>query len=325
MKNKHYFCRNKIWIMVTLCLFTGCYDSESWVNVTEQPTKAKVTITAEEAQASFENEMMSKATRSISTRKEDLISFSKHRFPMGNIIPKWSSGEASSASKFANYETPIRSSYLYRAWRHKRIGKNKKKEWICTKIIHKLLVVKDAKTNKMHNYIELLIPTIHFLNHHRNFNFNQLRNDGNMLGYSGLKVYTTLDGYLIRVNEYRNGKRGKGVYLTLVTSCIPLIKRFSNRACPIYPLSAHSFPLMFFRNLPCFNGSRSSTFPDVNMKLRISPLSLIIRCSLNPKNHPIEHFPRLASPSNLPVVCRNTFNEQVFQICHPVANCYIED
>ena len=79
--------------------------------------------------------------------------------------------------------------------------------------------------------------------------------------------------------------------------CIPLRKRFSNRAWPIYTLSAHSFPLMFFRNLPCFKGSRSSTFPGVNMKLRISPLSLIIRCSLNPKNHPMEHFPRSANPS----------------------------
>lgn len=53
---------------------------------------------------------------------------------------------------------------------------------------------------------------------------------------------------------------------------------------------SHSFPLMFSRNSPCFNGSRSSTFPGVNMKLRTSPLSLIIRCNLNPKNHPIEHF-----------------------------------
>ena len=87
--------------------------------------------------------------------------------------------------------------------------------------------------------------------------------------------------------------------LTLVTSCMPLRKRFSNRAWPIYPLSAHGFPLMFSRNLSCFNGSRSSTYPGVNIKLRISPLSLIIRYSLNPKNHPIEHFPRSASPSNV--------------------------
>ena len=37
----------------------------------------------------------------------------------------------------------------------------------------------------------------------------------------------------------------------------------------------------------------------MNMKLRISPLSLIIRCSLNPKDHPMEHFPRSARPSNV--------------------------
>lgn len=116
MKNKHYFCRNKIWIMVTLWLFTGCYDSEPWMNVTKQSTETKVTITAEEAQASFESEMMSKTTRSIPTRKEDLISYSRHQFPFGNIIPKWSSGVASNTSKTAYYETPIRSSYFSQFW-----------------------------------------------------------------------------------------------------------------------------------------------------------------------------------------------------------------
>ena len=76
-------------------------------------------------------------------------------------------------------------------------------------------------------------------------------------------------------------------------------EKILEQSLPIYHLSAHSFPLMFSRNLPCFNGSRSSTFPDVNIKLRISHLSLIIRCNLNPKNRHIEHFPRSASPSNV--------------------------
>ena len=34
------------------------------------------------------------------------------------------------------------------------------------------------------------------------------------------------------------------LFLTLVTSCISLMKRFSNRAWPIYPLSAHSFDIL---------------------------------------------------------------------------------
>lgn len=53
---------------------------------------------------------------------------------------------------------------------------------------------------------------------------------------------------------------------------------------------------MFYENLPCFNGSWSST---LNMNLRISSLSLIIKCGLNPKKHPIEYFPRSISFSNI--------------------------
>ena len=69
------------------------------------------------------------------------------------------------------------------------------------------------------------------------------------------------------------------LFLAFVTSCIPFVNRDSNKHCPIYPLSAQSFPFMFFRNCSPFRGSRSSTFPGVNMKLRISPLSLMTRCS----------------------------------------------
>ena len=87
--------------------------------------------------------------------------------------------------------------------------------------------------------------------------------------------------------------------LTFIISWIPLKKRFSNKTYPIYPLSVHSSPLIFFKNSPYFNGSRSSTFADVNMKLRTSPLSLIIRYNLNPKNNPMEHFPRSANPLNV--------------------------
>lgn len=79
-------------------------------------------------------------------------------------------------------------------------------------------------------------------------------------------------------------------FSTLVTNRIPLRKKFSNRAWSIYPLPTLCFPLISFNNLPCFNGFRSSTFLGVNMKLMISPLQLIIRYSLNPKNHPMKLF-----------------------------------
>ena len=63
------------------------------------------------------------------------------------------------------------------------------------------------------------------------------------------------------------------LFFTLVTSCMPFRKRFSNKACPIYPLSAHNFPFMLSKNFPCFRGSRSSTFPGGH---KVQYLSLII-------------------------------------------------
>lgn len=73
--------------------------------------------------------------------------------------------------------------------------------------------------------------------------------------------------------------------------CIPLRKRFSNKDCLIYPLSAHSFLLMFYKNRSCFKGLRLSTFPVVNMKLMNFILLLIIRCNLKLKSYPMKHYP----------------------------------
>ena len=89
------------------------------------------------------------------------------------------------------------------------------------------------------------------------------------------------------------------LFLTLVNNWIPSTNTVSKSVFPIYLLSPKSFPFMFFNNTTSFNGSLSSTQPVVKTKFKISHLSLIIRCSLNPKNHHIEHLPRLARTSNV--------------------------
>lgn len=86
------------------------------------------------------------------------------------------------------------------------------------------------------------------------------------------------------------------LFLTFVANCTPSINSFSKRDFLVYSLSPKSYPLILFSSTLSFKGSQSSAEPAVNTKLKISPLSLIIRCNLEPKNHPMEHFPRLASP-----------------------------
>lgn len=65
-----------------------------------------------------------------------------------------------------------------------------------------------------------------------------------------------------------------------------------HRACPL--CSSGTFPV--------FKGLRSSTFSSLNVKLRISPLPLIIRCSSKPKNYPMEH---LLAPQDLQKFCES--------------------
>ena len=87
--------------------------------------------------------------------------------------------------------------------------------------------------------------------------------------------------------------------LSFVMSCMPSTKSLWRRFLLVYPLSATSLSKIISTNLLFLSGFQSSTSPGVTMWLSSSPFSLQIRCSLNPKNHPIEHFPRAAKPLNV--------------------------
>ena len=81
------------------------------------------------------------------------------------------------------------------------------------------------------------------------------------------------------------------LFLSLVISCMPSTNSFSKRFLPIYPLSPTSLP--YIRSTKALYSSRflSPTSSGVIMKFISTPFSLHIKCSLNPKNHPIEHLP----------------------------------
>ena len=85
----------------------------------------------------------------------------------------------------------------------------------------------------------------------------------------------------------------------LVISCILSTNSLLNRFFPIYPLSPTSFPYINSTKALYSSGLRSSTSPGVTIKFRSSPRSLHIKCSLNPKNHPMEHLPLCAIPLNV--------------------------
>ena len=71
-------------------------------------------------------------------------------------------------------------------------------------------------------------------------------------------------------------------FLILVIKCTPLINSFSNESLLIYFLSPKSFPKIFLCKFMSDRGLRSYILPAVIIKSSILPLSLMIRCSLNP-------------------------------------------
>lgn len=86
--------------------------------------------------------------------------------------------------------------------------------------------------------------------------------------------------------------------LSFMIICIPSTNKCWKRFLPIYPLSATSLPYRNSINALYSNGFLLSTSPGVTMKFSNSPFSLQTKCSLKPKNHPVEHLPLLAIPLN---------------------------
>ena len=89
--------------------------------------------------------------------------------------------------------------------------------------------------------------------------------------------------FLSRILSCRSVREFFMFFLIFVTRCMSSTKSFSKRFWLMYyPLSAKSFPKSFSVNSLSFSGALSSMFPGVSCHCMISPMSLIMRCNLNP-------------------------------------------
>ena len=103
----------------------------------------------------------------------------------------------------------MRSDFSFRVL---RVDKGSGK--VCqTKCRHKLLVVKDPKSGNMGCFIAFFIPDREYALSHGGDIGRVLTNGEEMGDYSGVKIYTTLEGRRVRVNRYENGKKVEGIYI----------------------------------------------------------------------------------------------------------------
>lgn len=161
------------------------------------------------AQRLFEEEVVHQAT--FSTRSTENTNRPTHLFQLGTIAPEWSDAERlfnkKSASKYV--EVPLTTTYRYRVLQSSPDEKKARK----VKVYQELLVLPDSKNARDGVFLVFYIATNKYIKWNKgilNYRFN---NSGNMNKYSGLKIYTDLEGRLIRVNKYLDGKKTSGVFV----------------------------------------------------------------------------------------------------------------
>ena len=165
------------------------------------------TFTASEAQSVFEGEVMGVLTRSA--YYDDSYYRRRFMWNIGEITPDWETATCTKAGHLENVDVQIRSTNRYRVIQTDPVtGKQRK-----VKCYHKLLVAKDVETGRTGNFIVFFIATNQYSKTHKGFINEWFNNDGNMGDFSGLKVYTKLDGKIVRVNKYESGRKTSGIYL----------------------------------------------------------------------------------------------------------------
>jgi|GEM_PF-7132767 len=163
----------------------------------------------DDAKRIFQDECISLAPSMKSGRNAGKILFN---MPLGSFVPNWKESRYS-----IDHHTAIESidilisgnTYKYRAVYKDDEGKNIGS----ADCYHKLIAVRNTKTKKEACYIVIFIPSRSYSDGHRRETYKRLLNSGPTDDFSGYKIWTRLDGTIVRINEYIEGRKFAGVNL----------------------------------------------------------------------------------------------------------------
>lgn len=129
--------------------------------------------------------------------------------PVGDFVPQWEEGISTDAPTLFSVDVPIKSTYRYRVL---RIDEKTQKVYTTT-CYQELVVVKDLE-GRMGYKVVLFIPDREYSIKNPGDVSRRLTNGIDMGDYSGLKIYTDIEGRMTRVNRFLNGKKTVGIDLT---------------------------------------------------------------------------------------------------------------
>ena len=191
-------------LVLSLLLLSACVE-DSVVNA--PPGEGSVDFTIEEARNFFE----SQTERNLQGTRADGSLQQSNPFNPGDFTPVWDKAKTSQSRERASVDIPILSSYRFRALQSSFNHGRSKVDAV--NISQKLVVVKDLTTGRLGSYILTLIPDSSCGAKDVDW-CSRFLNSGDKGKFSGLALYTESSfGLLIRVSQYREGRKINGVYI----------------------------------------------------------------------------------------------------------------
>lgn len=162
-------------------------------------TPSKLTITKEEALAHIES--IGSITRSSSLSIEPV-----QLLPIGDYEVNMIKAQSSSTENIYSIDIPLKSEYNYYKVKYDSLG-----DPTYVKLHHKMVLVRDA-SNNINNYILFYIPNDDYTSKGE-LEYANMLNCGSKDDYSGLMVYTTIDGIPVYIAYYNNGQKVNQVHI----------------------------------------------------------------------------------------------------------------
>lgn len=155
------------------------------------------TAVIEEAKSTFEKACTQQLTMTDS--KPNTFSLE-----LGALVPDWNSSVISYSNDGKRQSVDVKlkeSTYRYRAY---QTGKDEDDVRI-VRFDQKLIIVKDLESEKSSCYVLFYIPTNDYARKNKGILTNQTDNFSLPQDFSGLKMWTRLDGTVARINRYSGG------------------------------------------------------------------------------------------------------------------------
>ncbi|WP_418983663.1 M23 family metallopeptidase [Alistipes sp.] len=191
MRKKAYFYKP---LLLVLTVFAGCVRSDPEPTPDPPEDQPLSGLTVDEARAFFDS-------RTQQLTRSDGDDRPLSAFPVQEIVPDWSDSSPSQNERLACVDVAAETGSVFRILRRQPDG-----SMYQVRAYGKLLVVKSRQTDSLALYMRYIVPDRIYADAYDGDLSGLFANCDERCDYSGLEIYTTLDGAIAAVASYYEGE-----------------------------------------------------------------------------------------------------------------------